>query len=191
MARGKRRDNGEANGEHTSKTYQQYEAPAGYESRTSDIVGFWNPEKGPVHFVPRLARAFDSNMDKKKPSVLIIGEAVDEMTVYLGEQGNQESVTAKPKDMIGVWYKPGMSSIKKLADVPVFMYPTGEQDTGKPNPMTTFFVGSRKEGNKLLVHDDYRDRSKHTSLPFETKGQRAPSPPAGDDDEDFGDGANV
>lgn len=175
---------------HEPKVYQQYEAPTGYESRTSDIVGFWNHEKGPIHFVPRLARAFDSNIDEKKPSVLIIGQCVGEQIVYQGEQGNQEAITAKDKDMIGVWYKPGMSSIKALADVPVFMYPTGEQDTGKPNPMTTFFVGSKREGNKLLVHDDYRKSSKHTTLPLDVKGQRPPAPPAGDDDEDFGD-ANV
>lgn len=189
--RGRRNSNGETNGEpHVPKTYQQYNAPAGYESRTSDIVGFWNPDQGPVHFVPRLCRAFDSNVDNAKPSVLIIGESVGEQTVYMGEQGNQEAVEAKPKDMIGVWYKPGMASIKNLADVAVFMYPTGEQDTGKPNPMTTFFVGSKKEGTKLMVHDDYRKRSRHTVLPFEVKGQPITKPSASDDDEDFGE-ANV
>ena len=179
----KNRQNGD-NAEHDTaeKTFQQYDLPANYKEKTSDLIGFWNPEKGPVHFIPRFARSFDSKVEQHKTSIIIMGEAIDAMTLL---NKDHDEVSCKKGDMIGVWYKPGMNAIKDLADVAVFMYPSGQQATGKPNPMTTFKVGHQRDGNPLLITDDFRKKSLHTSLPFPLKNKPKNSAPVADDDENF------
>ena len=164
---------------------QHYELPEGYKEKSSDITGFWNQANGPVHFVPRFARVFDSKLDPLKHSVIIMGEAVGPMTLLSKEH---DDVECKAGDIIGVWYKPGMNAIKDLADVSVFMYPSGVKATGKPNDMVTYTIAHKKDGNPLLITDDYRKKSSHTTLPFALKNKPKASK-AEDDDENF-DGVN-
>ncbi len=180
VKKNKKVDNGEVK---EPQTFQQYDMPEGYEERTSDLVGFWDQEKGPIHFVPRYAKVFDSHIEAGKSSIVIVGQAVGSVPL-LDSDGNE--FDSQPGDVIGVWYKPGMVQIKSLADVRVFMYLSGEQDVGKINPMKTYKVGSSKKGNTLYLTDDYRKKSKHTELPFEKKGVSTANH-AAEDDEDFGD----
>lgn len=165
----------------------KYELPAGYEEKTSDLVGFWNPELGPLHFIPLHVKAFDSHIEPTKPSIIIVGHSVGQNKL-VDEDG--EPVTSEPGDMIGVWYKPGMIRLKDLANTKVFLYLTGEQDTGKPNPMKTFSVNAPKDvkSQTLYLQDDYRKKSLRVALAFEMKGARRQ--PVEDDDEDFGEGAS-
>jgi hypothetical protein len=187
MAKKARRSNGEE-GEMSESTphepRQQYAMPEGYEKKTVDLVGFWNQDAGPLHFIPRSARAFDNKVEKSKHSILIMGESVGTNPVI---NADEERFECKAGDVIGVWYKPGMVAVKDLADVRVFMFASGEKDTGKPNPMTTYEVGSAKNGTTLYITEDFRKTSLYTALPFETKGsaKRAQNGATEDDDEDF------
>jgi len=70
----------------------QPKAPAGYTSQSSDIVGFWDSEEGPpIHMLPRFCRMFDSKIDPKKISTLIIVELIDdpETQAQMGQLGAQ------------------------------------------------------------------------------------------------------
>lgn len=165
----------------------KYEVPAGYEEKTSDLVGFWNPELGPLHFIPLHAKSFDSHVESSKPSTIIVGHSVGQNKL-VDEDG--QPITSEPGDMIGVWYKPGMVRLKDLANTKVFMYYSGEQDTGKPNPMKTFSVNAPKDvkNQTLYLQDDYRKKSLRVALPFEMKG--AKRQPVEDDDENFGEGSS-
>lgn len=188
-----KRTNGDAGEAHESTTpIQQYALPDGYKEKSSDLIGFWDPSKGPLHFIPRFARVFDSKVEPIKHSVIIMGQSVAAMTLT---NADHEDVECKAGDMVGVWYKPGMNAIKDLADVRVFMFPSGVKDTGKPNPMVSYTVAHEKDGNPLLITDDYRKKSVHTSLPFALKNKAKAAGPVEDDDEDFesgsGQGARV
>ncbi len=157
--------------------------PEGYKKRTTELVGFWNMERGALHFIPKTARVFDSDIEPSKPSILLIGDSVGINPITDKDGKDLASADGQP---IGVWYKPGMSSVKDLANVKVFMYITGELDTGKPNPMKTFDVLSKQDGQTLFITEDFRKKSTHVSLPFPVKGKESSSARATDDDEDFG-----
>ena len=165
---------------------QPVQVPEGYEEQSSDLVGFWQPDKGPVHFIPLYARAFDNGVEASKPSILIIGQSVMSNSTLVDGEG--APVTSQSGELIGVWYKPGMNAVAKLANVRVYIQKTGERDTGKPNPMTTFSVSKPQNahGNELFVTDDFRKKSKHAELPIRLKNavRRAP---VSDADEDFQD----
>ncbi len=137
--------------------------PAGYEKRTDEVVGFWDPSLGPIHFVPQFARAFDNKTDKTKPSILIQGTSVGTNTLITKDE---DFVDAKEGQTIGVWYKPGMIAIRSLRGVPVYMFQNGERDTGKPQPMILFEVLSPKTGDELIITGDYRKQSAKAPLPF-------------------------
>jgi hypothetical protein len=154
-------------------------APEGYEKHgTSDIVGFWNPERVdadgavfPLHFIPLEVKAFDSKLEKHKPSILIIGKLVEACTLN-APGGEDEIIEGEAGDTVGVWYKPGMSDIKHMGGVKVWMVLTGELETGKPNPMKTFDVLSTVKGNELHVSQDLRKESKHVETGFPGAGAR-------------------
>jgi len=141
----------------------KYAAPEGYTKQTDDVAGFWLPTTGPLHFIPKEVRLSDSKIDEAKPSCLVIGELVDatELTV-----GDGEMVAGKPGDPIGVWYKPGMSALKELAGVKVFMFEDGELDTGKPSKMKLYEVTAAKKGGKLQVVADNRKKSRKAPTAF-------------------------
>lgn len=127
-----------------------YNAPEGYQKRTDDVVGFWAPEFGPIHFIPQEASVSDSKLEPAKQSGLIRGTLVDECTLL---NADGENVLGKPGDKVGVWAKPGMRPLRNLSGVKVFMYASGEKDTGKPNAMQLFEVCSAQEGDPLSVDD--------------------------------------
>lgn len=135
------------------------QVPKGYGESSGDLVGFWDPESGPIHCIPRTARLFDNSIDEKKPSCLIMCELVDDCPNLVN--GDKEPVLGRKGDEVGVWYKPGMRGIKRLAGVKVYMYPEGEQDTGKPNPMQLFKLHHAKDQKGMNIPaEDMRKVSK-------------------------------
>lgn len=181
-----RATNGEAEETKTPMAPRHFDTPQGYEKKTSDLVGFWKQDGGPVHFQPLYAKAFDSGLDERKATVIIVGHAIGDKNECVDAE--QEDVTPKAGELIGVWYKPGMAQIKTLAHAQVFMYMSGEKDTGKPNPMATFEIAAKGKGGILYLQDDFRKKSLNVSIPFESKQaiRAARSAPVEDEDEDFG-----
>jgi hypothetical protein len=165
-------------------------APEGYQKQSTDIIGFWDPEKAEsIHFVPLEVKLFDSKIEPQKASAIIVGKLVDPIAL-LAPGGEDEIVEGAAGDIVGVWYKPGMSAIKKLGGVKVFMFMTGEIDTGKPNPMKTYDVLSKQKGTELQVTQDSRNKSKHTETTFagargDAKSNAASPPEQGADDTPF------
>lgn len=146
----------------TSKEPAKHAAPAGYEEQSTNVIGFWDIESGPIHCIPRYAKLFDGNLDKTKPAILIFAQLVDAIEVTSSEE-EDETVQAAVGDLVGIWGKPGMAPIKNLANVPVFMYLNGEIDTGKPNPMKVFKVMAKEKGGRLPISEDLRRKSKHVA----------------------------
>lgn len=152
-----------------------FTAPEGYLEQTDDVVGFWDGDKGyPIHFVPESATLHDSELDKSKVSVLVKGRLVEPCEVYLGE----ETQIADTNDMVGIWLKPGMKALRDLAGEQVWIRQTGEKDVGKPSPMKTFGVFSKKKGRPVPVVGDYRDKSKTVRHLLEGAPLSHSNPPA-------------
>lgn len=141
----------------------KYAVPQGLQKQTDNVEGFWNPDKGPIDFIPREVRLSDSQIDPKKPSCLIIGELLEPCELTLAEN---EPVDGAKGDKVGVWYKPGMSAIKVLGGERVFMFEDGTQDTGKPSPMKLYEVFSAKKGKTLQVVADNRKESRNAPTAF-------------------------
>lgn len=152
-----------------------FSVPEGYQERTTDVVGFWDGDKGiPLHFIPESATLHDSDLDATKVSILIRGRCVDPTEVYLGEDVDAADVG----DLIGVWAKPGMKSIRDLGGVPVWIRQTGEKEVGKPSPMKTFGVFSKEKGQPIPVEGDYREKSKGVRHMLEGAPLSHANPPA-------------
>lgn len=169
---------------------QNVQVPQGYEKQATDLIGFWDPSKHPtIHFVPLEVKLFDSKLEAVKPSAMVVGKLVGSQPL-LAPGGEDEVVQGGDGDLVGIWYKPGMSALKNLAGVKVFMYITGELDTGKPNPMVTYDVLSRTKGGELHVTQDARKKSKHVETAFggpkgDARSNAANPPSQGDDDVPF------
>lgn len=151
-------------------------APQGYEKQATDLVGFWDPnivagETTPIHFVPLEVKLFDSKLEPKKPMAIVVGKLVDPIPLS-APGGEGEVVEGQAGDLVGVWYKPGMSALKTLANVKVYMVPTGEMSTGKPNPMKTFDCLAAKKGMELHVTTDGRKQSAFVETSFVGAGVR-------------------
>lgn len=141
-----------------SQDVPSFSAPEGYLEFTTDVVGFWDGDKGiPLHFIPESATLHDSDLDKSKVSILIKGRLVEPAEVYLGE----ETQIADAGDTVGVWMKPGMKSIRDLGGEKVWIRQTGDKDVGKPSPMKTFGVFAKQKGFPIPVLGDYRKDSKN------------------------------
>lgn len=146
-----------------------------YKKRGVDLKGFWNPDLGPIHCIPRAAKLFDGNIDETKPSTLLIVELVEpcEAVVAKSEDDPDETehVATQTGDQVGVWGKPGMAAIKTLCGVPVLIEyerdSKGQVVTKKMkkkgvNPMKCFNVLSETNPNKLIpVIEDTRIKSAH------------------------------
>jgi hypothetical protein len=55
------------------------------------------------------------------------------------------------------------------------MYPDGQRDTGKPNPMIAYKTLAVKKGSKLPIVEDRRDKSKSAETWLD-KGRGEPAP---------------
>jgi hypothetical protein len=141
--------------------------PKGYTKQSTDVVGFYDEEvQDEIHFIPLEAVHQDSSLDERKVSTLIFGKLVDPCRLTeSAKSGNV--VQGKVDDIVGVWYRPGMRDIRMLGGVPVFMYPDGIKDTGKPNPMKKYSCNSVSKGKRIVIIEDRRDKSKGISTDFD------------------------
>lgn len=179
MASSRNRSSRASGAKEKAPEFKAHAPPKGYQQRGGDVVGFWDPDSGlPLHFIPLEAILTDNKTEPAKSSILILGRLVDKVTLFLGDKEKRQEVDGQPGDTIGVWGKPGMRALKSLAQVRVFMYPDGEKDTGKPNAMTTFFVGSERQGRPLPVTEDRRDKSRYSDNWLTGKASDAEDIPA-------------
>lgn len=89
----------------------------GYEDKTEDMVGYWNEDApGYLHCVPRYAVLFDNKVDPRNPSILIFATLLDPAPLLKKEDDEKTEFMGKPGDQIGIFAKPGMRRIAKLAD---------------------------------------------------------------------------
>lgn len=163
--------------------------PQGYKKRGIDVVGFWNPEKGSIHCIPRAAKLFDSNLDKTKPSTLLIVELVEhcEAVFTKDEDDEAEPVNTKPGDLVGIWGKPGLAAIKTLCGEPTLIefernadgsVKTKAMKKKGMNPMKVFSVMSAKNPLRVIpVVEDARRESAHVNTLLAPAKSAAPLPP--------------
>lgn len=168
----------------------------GLRKYSGDVVGFHDlEEQGHIYGIPRGAKASDSKLDSKKPSVFVIFELLEDCKVTEGSGDDGQEVFAKKGDMVGVWMKGGMRGIKNLCGVPTLMQWTGEKKLkDKPaafNPMKTyqFDVGKEKGSLIPIIEDnrkDSRDVETFLDAPNGSKSGVSQRQPGEDIDDDVG-----
>ena len=147
---------------------KKLETREGLRKNSGDVVGFRDPEKqGPIFGIPRACKASDSKLDSSKPSLFVIFELLDEtlkVTEGSGDEGKE--ITAVKGDMIGVWVKGGMRTLKNMCGLKVLMQYTGVKKLqGRPpsqDPMKTYqFDTDRTVGTVIPVIEDNRKDSRN------------------------------
>ena len=134
-------------------------APANYKKQSDDVIGFWMGD-GPIHGKPLSARLFDSGIDSHRPSILIAFELLEPCKVSRKEDGTTDTFEAPKGAIVGVWGKPGMKAVARLAGQPVYMVQAGTKDIGKGNPMKLYEVSSPgKPGAMIPIVSDTRKDS--------------------------------
>jgi hypothetical protein len=182
-----------ATAESTNGHYTSNDAPPeGFEQVSGDIVAYWepaspgkgtgkdlkNPEywysedhgfkpgSGPILFTPIDCVLGDSKLEGNKTSTLLFGRL--EKPILLKSANEEEGYqTYQPGTIIGIWTKPGMAPLKKLAGIPVWMCNGQEingkrvlfKDVDKPSPMVQFDIRYKGTGKDLPVREDRRDKS--------------------------------
>lgn len=139
-------------------------AYANYEDKTEDMVGYWNEDSGvPVHCVPLYAVLFDNKVDPRNASILIFAKLLDPTKLLKKEDDQKTEFDGVPGDQIGIFAKPGMRRIGKLADCKTLIMrdPTKDKDVGKPQLMKYFKVLNAPgiTEKPLQVMDDRRKES--------------------------------
>lgn len=182
------------------------EAPAGFQQASGDIVAYWDPASpgkgpgkngskdpkfwyseqhgfrrgsGPILFTPIDVVLSDSNLsteDNPKTSTLLFGRL--EKACKLRSANDEEGIKEfEPGALIGIWTKPGMKPLGRLAGTKVWMR-NGQKineklvmfkDIKKPSPMVLFDIMNEKPGKPLPVREDRRV----VSLPQKEKDRRA------------------
>lgn len=143
----------------------------GLTKHSGDVVGFHDlEEQGHIYGIPRAAKASDSQLDSKKPSMFVIFELLEDCKVTTGSGDDAEELPAKKGEMVGVWLKGGMRQIRNLGGLPVLVQYTGEKKLkGKPaayNAMKTYqFDVGKGNGSPILVIEDNRKDSRDEDLP--------------------------
>ena len=145
--------------------------PAGYASKSEDVVGFADLEVyGPIHGIPRAAKLSDSKIEKDKTSMFVVFELIDPCKVNAKDGENDVVIDAKKGEMIGVWTKPGMKGIRNLAGCKVWLAFTGEKDIGKPSPMKVYDIRSPDSGGQMIpIIEDNRERSRNVKTFLDAK----------------------
>ncbi len=155
--------------------------PSGYKKQSADVVGYWDPEQGALHCIPRGAKLFDGHIDKTKPSMLIYAEVVDGVEVYgKDDDDNMTTRWAEPGELVGVWGKAGLRDIRNLAGQKTWLELNGKtKDTGKGNPMKLYDVLSAKQGTLIPITEDMRVKSAHVPTFLDPVKPRASKPSNG------------
>lgn len=163
------------------------EAPSEFAQGTGDLAGYWESaspataKRGevygspPVTFTPLHVTLTDSDIDPEKTSTLIHCRLL-EPCILRSSIKDEGFITFPAGTLFGIWAKPGMKDLKKLAGAKVWMRngqkdPRGKgvvyfKDINKPgqtnlSPMVLYTI-KWPEGTKfepLRVQDDYREES--------------------------------
>jgi len=145
-----------------------YALPDGYEAVGSNVLGYYDPDEGPVQFVMSGVRLLDNSADPNKSSALILAELTHpaKLTVNSPNKAEQVAKEFPAGTGFGIWAKAGMRDLINLQGARVFMAPAGFQkmkDSGrKKNPMALFKIGRDPKGPKgstLELLEDARKES--------------------------------
>jgi hypothetical protein len=166
---------------------------AGFEERNVDIIGTWQEDVSGrrVCFTPLFASAFDSKLDSKRANLIVHGR-LEFPCKLVSTADKDETIDGKPGDLIGVFVSPGMKTLECCAGVVTLLERDGEKDVGRPQPMKTYKVKTKKaistEPN-LELRYDYRDDSAEEGLPIpvRTKSSTRLAPPGGNEKRGKGD----
>jgi hypothetical protein len=174
------------------------ETREGLRKNSGDVVGFRDPEKqGAIYGIPRAAKASDSKLDTTKPSVFVIFELLEDCKVTEGSAEDAQEIQARKGDMVGVWVKGGMRSLKNMGGLKVLMQYTGEKKLkdrpSAQSPMKVYqFDTDRTVGSPIPIIEDNRKDSRNVVNNWLPAAKGAPvssSPrqrePGEDDDFDF------
>jgi hypothetical protein len=136
-----------------------YEVPD-YQEQRDDVVGYWVPEAGmPIHGKLLGAKLFDGTNDPPKPAGLLFFQLIDALPVQAPGKGPRKVKLANAGDIVGVWAKPGMRTLKRAQDQPVWMILNPEsdwKDVGKQQDMKTFTMRFPKRAAELILFEDNR-----------------------------------
>jgi len=155
--------------------------PEGFEQASGDLAGYWEaaspPSRttemregsGPVLFTPLYVTLSDSSLGTAKdPKSSTLLHARLEAPCLLRSAQKAEGYKEFPKGtLFGIWTKPGMKPLQRLAGATVWMR-NGIEVAGKieyfkeidrPSPMVVFDIRSKGEGTKLKVAEDRRELS--------------------------------
>jgi hypothetical protein len=162
------------------------------------VVGFRDPEKqGPLFGIPRAAKASDSKLDTSKPSIFVIFELLEDCKVTEGSADDAQQVQARKGDMVGVWVKGGMRSLRNMGGLKVLMQYTGEKKLkDRPAAQSAMkvyqFDTDRTVGTTIPIIEDNRKDSRHVVNAWLPAAKGAPPSsaprnrePGDDDDFDF------
>lgn len=177
---------------------KKLETREGLRKNSGDVVGFRDPEKqGPIFGIPRGAKASDSKLDTSKPSVFVIFELLEDCKVTEGSADDAQEIQAKKGDMVGVWIKGGMRSLRNMGGLKVLMQYTGTKKLkdrpAAQDPMKTYqFDTDRPVGKPIPIIEDNRKDSRdvvNAWLPPVLSARQAPPPSRerqpGEDDDDY------
>ena len=144
----------------------------GLTRHTGDVVGFHDCEtQGELFGIPRAAKASDSQIDSNKPSMFVIFELLEDCKVTEGSGDDSKEIVAKKGEMVGMWLKSGMRSIKKFGGLKVLVQFEGEKKLkNRPaahNPMKLFGfdIEQGKQGTEIPIVEDNRKDSRDEDLP--------------------------
>lgn len=150
---------------------------SGYEDRSSDVVGYWDPDYGDLHFTPVSAKMFDGQLNPEKASILVTGKLDSPCVISKGdEQDPNKKKLGKGAigENVGVWLKPGMRDLIHQCGIATRVAFAGTKDVHKGkrgmNPMKVFTVSSDKPGTRIPVIEDRRDKSKGAPTLFDGAG---------------------
>lgn len=178
-------------------TPPKLETREGLRKNSGDVVGFRDPElQGALYGIPRAAKASDSKLDSSKPSIFVIFELLEDCKVTEGSAEDAKEVPAHKGDMVGVWVKGGMRSLRNMGGLKVLMQYTGEKRLkdrpAAQSPMKVYqFDTDRTMGTVIPIIEDNRKDSRNVVNAWLPAAKGAPvsqtrnREPGDDDDFDF------
>lgn len=109
-----------------------FKMPAGFEVVSDDVEAYWEPNMGPLLFIPKTVRLMDNTQDKKKSSALILGELKQDATLMANAPKKEDRTPQEFKAgaAIGIWAKAGMRELSRLGGAVVWIAPDGKRPMG-------------------------------------------------------------
>jgi len=145
------------------------ETREGLRKDSGDVVGFRDPEtQGPIFGIPRAAKASDSKLEPKKPSVFVIFELLEDCKVTEGSAEDAQEIEAKAGDMVGVWVKGGMRNLRNMGGLKVLMQYNGTKKLkdrpAAQSPMKVYqFDNNRSAKNPGVIIPIIEDNRKESA----------------------------